>query len=88
MARNGYGREEAMQQFILMMRQWQTNAETLYKHSRKNQKVQEMCQALSIAMESIEGWCELPGSVMLIAAYQPGMFDDDEFDRAADWMPD
>jgi len=73
--------KEASEMFINMMRQWQYNAAELGKKSKSNPKVREMCQQLSESMACVEEWSQLDGSIMLVAAYQPGMFDDAEFDE-------
>jgi len=82
-----YDQKSAMKQFKTMLVQWQNNAGELAKHSRSNPKVREMCQSLSEAVEAVVEWAELSGSIMLVAAYQPSMFDDEEFGRGADFDP-
>jgi len=82
-----YSRSDAAKQFTIMCRQWQANAAELHKKSKSNQKVQEMCQSLGEAMSTVEGWAQLSGTVMLVVAYQPSMFDDEEFGRGADFDP-
>jgi len=79
--------EASAREFDKMLTAWQNNAGELSKHSRSNPKVREMCQQVCEALDCIQGWAKLSGSIMLVTAYQPNMFDDEEFGRGADWNP-
>jgi len=82
-----YSEEEAMRQFRLTLNQHIVNLGELGKRCRHNRKVMEMTQSLATALESVDTWSELSGSIMCMVAYQPGMFDDDVFDGKADFDP-
>jgi len=77
----------SMHTFHKALTQSVNNFSEIAKHSHSNPKVREMCQSLCEALNSIDDWSDLPGSVMVIVAYQPGMFDDDEFGRVDEYDP-
>lgn len=83
-----FSEEQAMKEFLHALHQLTNNLGEIHHKSRKNPRVQEMCQSISEAAVSIREWCDLPGSVMLVVAYQPSLFDDEEFGRGADWDVD
>jgi hypothetical protein len=68
-----------------MLTQWQTNAIELSKRCRGNPKMLELLQGLTETVNTANGWLRLPGTMMIVVAYQPGLFDKAEFDRGADW---
>jgi hypothetical protein len=71
---------ESIEAFRRLVRQHTVNFAELAMHSANNPKVCEMCQSLCEAYDSVDNWCDLPGSIMLVVAYQPGMFAEDPFD--------
>jgi len=76
-----FTRDYAMEEFQEMLIQWYNNATELSRRCKRNPKVMEMLQSLCEAVESVNNWSDLPGSVMLVVAYQPGMFDDEDYGK-------
>lgn len=73
-------KEQAMVQFLTMLRIWSYNINELRAQSKSNDKILEMLQSLDEAVAAIGSWAMLDGSIQLIVAYQPTMFEIDDFE--------
>jgi len=83
-----YTQQQAMVQFLTMLRIWSYNIAEARKQSLENHRVMEILQSLDEAVATIGNWAELEGSIQLIVAYQPSMFDyDDGYDERRDDVP-